>query len=107
MQTLPDDAIWAIAATAREAVQAKSEWIQHSARTVAEVAVDVVASFTTEDLTTEDRALLMRNGIEMLQSDYRSLLAISLRISQTNTSSCNAASRIRSEADCPKRPPCL
>jgi hypothetical protein len=65
MQTLLDDAIWAIAATAREAVQAKSEWIQHSARTVAEVAVDVVASFTTEDLTTEDRALLMRNGIEM------------------------------------------
>jgi hypothetical protein len=65
MQTLPDDAIWAIAATAREAVQAKSEWIQHSARTAAEVAVDVVASFTTEDLTTEDRALLMRNGIEM------------------------------------------
>jgi hypothetical protein len=65
MQTLPDDAIWAIAATAREAVKAKSEWIQHSARTVAEVAVDVVASFTTEDLTTEDRALLMRNGIEM------------------------------------------
>jgi hypothetical protein len=65
MQTLPDDAIWAIAATTREAVQAKSEWIQHSARTAAEVAVDVVASFMTEDLTTEDRALLLRNGIEM------------------------------------------
>jgi hypothetical protein len=65
MQVLADDAIWVIADTAKEAVQAKSEWIQHSARTVAEVAVDVVASFTTEDLTTEDRALLMRNGIEM------------------------------------------
>src|SRR5262249_54307786 len=29
------------------------------------VAVDVVAKFTTEDLTEEDRALLMRNTIDM------------------------------------------
>ena len=65
MQTLLDDAIWVIADTAKEAVQAKSEWIQRSARTAAEVAVDVVAKFTTEDLAEEDRALLMRNAIEM------------------------------------------
>jgi|APPan5920702963_1055757.scaffolds.fasta_scaffold629380_1 hypothetical protein len=65
MQILADDAIWIIADTAKEAVQAKSEWIRHSARTAAEVAVDVVANFATEDLTEEDRALLMRNAIEM------------------------------------------
>jgi hypothetical protein len=65
MQVLTDDAIWKIADRAKEAVQAKSEWIRHSACTAAEVAVDVVASFTTEDLTTENRALLMRKAIEM------------------------------------------
>jgi len=65
MQILADDAIWVIADTAKEAVQAKSEWIQHSARTAAEVAVDVVANFATGDLTAEDRAFLMRNAIEM------------------------------------------
>ena len=65
MQILADDAIWVIAETAKEAVQAKSEWIQHSARTAAEVAVDVVANFSTEDLTKEDRALLMRNAIDI------------------------------------------
>jgi hypothetical protein len=63
---LADDAIWVIAHTAKEAVRAKkSEWIQHSARTAAEVAVDVVANFTTEDLTDDDHALLMRNAIAM------------------------------------------
>jgi hypothetical protein len=65
MQILADDAIWIIADTAKEAVRAKSEWIRHSARTAAEVAVDVVANFATEDLTEEDRALLMRNATEM------------------------------------------
>ena len=65
MQVLANDAIWKIAETAKEAAQGKSEWIWHSARTAAEVAVDVVANFTTEDLTEEDRALLMRNAIEM------------------------------------------
>jgi hypothetical protein len=65
MQLLADDAIWKIAETAKEAVQGNSEWIRHSARTAAEVAVDVVANFTTEDLTEEERALLMRNAIEM------------------------------------------
>ena len=65
MQTLADDAIWVIAETAKEAVQAKSEWIQHAARAAAEVAVDVIANFATEDLTREDRALLMRNAIEI------------------------------------------
>jgi hypothetical protein len=65
MQQLADDAIWIVAEAAKEAVQGKSEWIQHSARAAAEVAVDVVAKFTTEDLTEEDRALLMRNAIEM------------------------------------------
>jgi hypothetical protein len=65
MQVLANDAIWKIAETAKEAAQGKSEWIRHSARTAAEVAVDVVANFTTEDLTEEDRALLMRNAIEM------------------------------------------
>ena len=65
MQLLADDAICKIAETAKEAVRGKSEWIRHSARTAAEVAVDVVAKFTTEDLTEEDRALLMRNAIEM------------------------------------------
>jgi len=65
MQALADDAIWVIADTAKEAVQAKSEWIQHAARAAAEVAVDVIANFATEDLTREDRALLMRNAIEI------------------------------------------
>ena len=65
MQVLANDAIWKIAETAKEAMRAKSEWIRHSARTAAEVAVDVVATFTTEDLTEEDRALLMRNAIQM------------------------------------------
>jgi hypothetical protein len=65
MQVLADDAIWKIADTAKEAMQAKSEWIRHSARVAAEVAVDVVAKFTTEDLTEEDRVLLTRNAIEM------------------------------------------
>jgi len=65
MQTLADDAIWVIAETAKEAVQAKSEWIQHAARAAAEVAVDVIANFATEDLTREDRAFLMRNAIEI------------------------------------------
>ena len=65
MQVLADDAMWKIAETAKAAVQAKSEWIRHSARTVAEVAVDVVANYTTEDLTEEERPLLMRNAIEM------------------------------------------
>ena len=51
MQVLTDDAIWKIAVTAKEAAQAKSEWIRHSARTAAEVAVDVVANFTTENVT--------------------------------------------------------
>jgi uncharacterized protein YutE (UPF0331/DUF86 family) len=63
MQALADDAIWKIADTAKEAVQAKSEWVQHSARTAAEVAVDVVANFTTEDLTEEDRGYLMRRAM--------------------------------------------
>jgi uncharacterized protein YutE (UPF0331/DUF86 family) len=63
MQVLADDAIWKIADTAKEAAQAKSEWIRHSARTAAEVAVDVVANLTTEDLTEEDRARLMRHAI--------------------------------------------
>jgi len=65
MQISADDAIWVIAETAKKAVQAKSEWIQHSARTAAEVAVAVVANFSTEDLTKEDRALLMRNAIDI------------------------------------------
>jgi len=65
MQILTDDAIWVIANTAKEAVGAKSDWIQHSACAAAEVAVDVIANFTTGDLTEEDRALLMRNAIEM------------------------------------------
>jgi hypothetical protein len=65
MQTVADDAIWVIAETAKEAVQAKSDWIEQAARTAAEVAVDVVANFATEDLTKEDRALLMRNAIEI------------------------------------------
>jgi hypothetical protein len=65
MQVLTDDAIWKIAETAKEAVQARSEWIRHSARTVAEVAVDVVANFTTEDLTEEERAALLRKAIEI------------------------------------------
>ena len=65
MQVLADDAIWVIADTAKEAVQAKPEWIQHFARAAAEVAVDVVANFTSEDLTEEERALLMRNAIEL------------------------------------------
>lgn len=63
MQVLADDAIWKIAETAKEAVQGKSEWIQHSARTAAEVAVEVVAKFTTAGLTEEDRAHLMRYAI--------------------------------------------
>jgi hypothetical protein len=44
------DAILKIAETAKEAVQGKSEWIEHSAR-IAEIAVDVVTNFMTEDLT--------------------------------------------------------
>ena len=62
MQVLADDAIWVIADTAKEAVQA---WIQHFARAAAGVTVDVVANFTSEDLTEEERALLMRNAIEL------------------------------------------
>ena len=65
MQVLAVDAIWKIAETAKEAVQEKSGWIQYSARTAAEVAVDVAANFTTDDPTEEDRALLMRNAVEM------------------------------------------
>jgi hypothetical protein len=60
MQVLADDAIWKIAETAKEAAQGKSEWIRHSARAAAEVAVQVVAHFTTEDLTEEDRTHLLR-----------------------------------------------
>jgi hypothetical protein len=74
MQTLADDAIWIIADTAKEAVQAKSDWIQHSARTAAEVAVEVVANFTTEDLTDEDRTLLMRDAIEMARERLSDLV---------------------------------
>jgi hypothetical protein len=65
MPMITDDDIWKIADTAKEAVQAKSEWMRHSALTAAEVAVDVVADFTTEDLTEEDRELLMRSAIEI------------------------------------------
>jgi hypothetical protein len=65
MQLLTDDAIWKIAETAKEAVQARSEWIRHSARTAAEVAVDVVGNFTAEDLTEEDRTVLLRKAIDM------------------------------------------
>jgi ferritin-like protein len=63
MQVLADDAIWKIADTAKEAAQAKSEWLRHFARTAAEVAVDVVANFTTEDLTEEDRGQLIRHAM--------------------------------------------
>ena len=63
MQVLADDAIWKIAETAKEAVQGKSEWIEHSARIAAEVAVDVVTNFATEDLTEEERVHLMRYAI--------------------------------------------
>ena len=65
MQVLADDAIWKIADTAKEAAQGKSEWVQHSARIAAEVAVDVVVNFTTEELAEEERALLMRHAIAM------------------------------------------
>jgi len=63
MPLIAEDDIWKIADTAKEAVQTQHEWIRHSARTAAEVAVDVVANFTTEDLTEEDRAFLMRYAI--------------------------------------------
>ena len=46
MRLLAGDAIWKIAETAKEAMHGKTEWIRHSARTAAEVAVDVVAKFT-------------------------------------------------------------
>jgi ferritin-like protein len=65
MPTITDDDIWRIADTAKEVVQTKAEWIRYSARTAAEVAVDVVADFTNEELTKEERELLMRNAIEM------------------------------------------
>ena len=60
---LADDAIWKIAETAKEAAQEKSEWLRHSARTAAGVAVDVLANLTTDDLTEEDRAHLMPYAI--------------------------------------------
>jgi len=65
MPIITDDDIWKIADTAKEAVQGKSEWMWHSARTAAELAVDVVADFTTQHLTEEDRELLMRSAIGM------------------------------------------
>ena len=60
--------------TAKEAAQAKSELTRHSARTAAEVAVDVVAKFMIEDLTEADRALLMGNAIDMAAERHSDLV---------------------------------